>query len=256
MEMEKITTPMNMGIAGQVIRSGRTALVPDVRIDPLYCNQVEEDGIFVPRSMIAVPMIVINVAIGCIQTFNRCPDLRKYAVRRGRRAVAARRRRAPHAKIFQKALDPATVFTEREMASYVARLAKVKYLEIDSNFKPDVNLIKWIGEDTLQKYGILPLAMLIENSCSAVMANPNDFQRISDFEIVTGLKLAEKWVSAAKDIRDFVSRTFPKASQIERRRKRSTRIRRTEPWDSAEFKLEDADLDNENAGAIVSSAAR
>src|SRR5947207_9864560 len=37
--MEKIMMPMNHGIAGQVIRSGRTALVPDVRIDPLYCNQ-------------------------------------------------------------------------------------------------------------------------------------------------------------------------------------------------------------------------
>src|SRR5947207_935673 len=66
-QMEKIMMPMNMGIAGQVIKSGRTAMVPDVRLDPLYCNQVEEDGIYVPRSMIAVPMMVNNVTIGCIQ---------------------------------------------------------------------------------------------------------------------------------------------------------------------------------------------
>src|SRR6185295_6590356 len=80
----------------------------------------------------------------------------------------------------------------------------------------------------------------------------NDFQRISDFEIVTGLKLAEKWVTAAKDIQDFITRTFPKASQIEKAKEAIHKeFGEQSAHDSAEFKLADADLDNENAGAIV-----
>lgn len=252
-ELEKMVVPMNYGIAGQVVRSSRTALVADVRLDPLYSALVEEDGIFIPRSMIAVPMIVNNTTIGCIQAFNRCPDFEE-VTQFGEDDLLLLEDVAHYtAKIIQKAMDPGIAFTDREMASYVARLAKVKYLEIDANFKPDLNLVKWVGEETLHKYGILPLAMLSESSCSAVMANPNDFQRISDFEIVTGLKLAEKWVSAQKDIQDFVQKLFPKASQIDKAKEAIVKEFGGEQMiaDSGEYKVGESDYDNENAGAIV-----
>src|SRR5579862_2358855 len=251
-EMEKMLLPVNYGIPGQVIRSSRSALVPDVRLDPLYNALVEEDGIFIPRSMIAVPMIVNNVAIGCIQAFNRCPDFEEVTQFGEDDLLLIEDVALYSGKIIQKATDPTTVFTEREMASYVARLAKVKYLEIDSAFKPDMNLIKWIGEETLYKYGVLPLAMLSENSCSAVMANPNDFQRISDFEIVTGLKLSEKWVTAHKDIQEFIAKTFPKATKIDIAKQAIEKeFGEQSLADSGEFKVGETDYDNENAGAIV-----
>src|SRR5437868_6531589 len=136
--------------------------------------------------MIVVPMIVNGVMIGCIQAFNRCPDYEE-VTQFGDDDVLLLEDVAQYtARIFQKALDPSTAFSDREMASYVARLAKLNYVEFDANFRPDMELIKWIGEDTLRKYDILPIALVKENACSAVMANPNNFQCISDFEVVTG----------------------------------------------------------------------
>ncbi len=123
---------------------------------------------------------------------------------------------------------------------------------MDANFRSDMELIKWIGEETLRKYGILPLAMRSENSCSATMGNPNDFQRISDFEVVTGLKIVEKNVSAPKDILEFFNRTFPKASQIDKAKEMIEKEFGEIPLsDSREFKIGELDFENENAGPIV-----
>ena len=250
--MEKMLLPMNAGVAGFVIRSKRTAHIADVRADPHFFNHLEEDTIFIPRSMVAVPMVVGNVAIGCIQAFNRCPDYEE-VTQFGEDDVMLLEDVAHYTGlIIQKALDPATVFSERELAGYVARLAKLQYVEIDANFRPDMELIKWIGEEALRKYGVLPMEMRSENSCSATMANPNDFQAISDFEVVTGLKIVEKIVSAHKDIVDFITRVFPKATQIDKAKEAIEKEFGEVPLsDSREFKIGINDYEDENAGAIV-----
>ncbi|MEI6232491.1 MAG: GspE/PulE family protein [Planctomycetota bacterium] len=250
--METLQLPLNGGVAGFVMRTRRTAHVVDVRSDPHFYNHIEEDSIFIPRSMIAVPMIANNNVIGCIQAFNRCPDYEE-VTQFGEDDVMLMEDVAHYTSlIIQKSLDPTTVFSERELAGYVARLAKVHYVEIDANFRPDIELIKWMGEETLLKYGILPVEMRSENTCSATMANPNDFQSISDFEIVTGFKIVEKSVSSYKDIVDFMTRTFPKATQIDKAKeaieKEFGEIPTTE---SRELKMSELDYENENAGPIV-----
>ena len=196
--MEKIMLPINHGIAGYVIRTGKKALVADVQTDPNFYNLVEHDAQFVPRSMIAAPMIVNGNVLGCIQAFNRCPDYEQ-VTQFGEDDVILIEEVAQYtAKLIQKISDPALQISEREQASYVARLAKANYIEIDADFRPDMDLVKWTGAELLKKYEIMPIKLIGENTCAAVMANPNDFQRISDFEIVTGLKIGEKNVCAAK----------------------------------------------------------
>ncbi len=123
--IEKSLLPINAGVAGMVIRSARTAHIPDVRVDPHFSNHIEEDSIYIPRSMVAVPMIINNQVIGCIQAFNRCPDYEE-VTQFGEDDVMLMEDVAHYtAIIIQKALEPAVVFSEREMASYVARLAKL-----------------------------------------------------------------------------------------------------------------------------------
>jgi len=117
-------------------------------------------------------------------------------------------------KIIKRAKDPNTPFSEREMAGYVARLAKVDFLELDAKSEVDEELLRQIGEETLKRYMILPLAKLSETSCKAAITNPIDFQRIGDFEIVTGLKVIEKVVAAQCDIKEVLWKHFPEASQV------------------------------------------
>ena len=255
-QQEQTPLSIHSGIAGLIMRSKRKALVADVRCEPHLYNLVEEDSLFIPRSMIAVPMLAGDMAVGCIAAFNRCPDY-ETVTQFGEDDVLLLEDVALYtAKIVQKALDPTLAFSPREMASYAARLAKVSYFEIDENFRPDLELFRAVGEDIIRKYEIVPLRAVGPNTCAVTLANPNDFQRINDFEIVTGLKIAEKCVSAQCDIARLLDSALPKPdAPVEK-----TRLEEAKEAIEKEFGetparppsvLTQVEFDNENDGVIV-----
>src|SRR5579862_5778196 len=57
-ELEALSLPMGQGIVGQVIKSGETAFVADVKKDPRFFNQIDQDTGFITRTMIAAPLKV------------------------------------------------------------------------------------------------------------------------------------------------------------------------------------------------------
>ncbi|MCX7805037.1 MAG: GspE/PulE family protein, partial [Planctomycetota bacterium] len=213
-ELERLSLAPGQGIVGQVIATGEPAFVPDAHSDPRFYGQIEQDTGFVTRSMIAVPLKVGNEVVGAIQVLNKwiggkagqftqedvylLQDIADYS-----------------AKVIQRARDPNTPFSEREMAQFVARHSKCPYIEPDPKKDIDVPLLEKVGGETLKRYQILPLKMLDEKSIRAAISNPLDFQRIEDFEIVTGMKVAEKFVAAAGDIRDVILKFFPEASKAD-----------------------------------------
>ncbi|MCY3021644.1 MAG: GspE/PulE family protein, partial [Planctomycetota bacterium] len=214
-EMESLTLPFGQGVVGQVIKTGEIAFIADVRLDPRFYNQVDRETGFVTRSMIAVPLKCGDEIVGCIQVLNKCTD-GKAVTQFSQEDVYLLQDVASYSgKIIKRAKDPNTPFHEREMASYIARLAKVEFVELDSKTELDNPLLLSIGEETLKRYQILPLAKVGEHGVRVALANPIDFQRIGDFEIVTGLKATEKVVAAASDIRDALLRIFPEASKAE-----------------------------------------
>ena len=214
-ELESMTLPFGQGVVGQVIKTGEIAFIADVRLDPRFSQQVDHETGFVTRSMIAVPLKVGDELVGCIQVLNKCTDgktVRQFA----QEDVYLLQDVASYSgKIIKKAKDPNTPFDDREMASYVARLAKVEFLELDSKTELDKPLLVSIGEEMLKRYQILPLTKTGDNELKVALANPIDFQRIGDFEIVTGMKVAEKVVAAASDIREALLKAFPEASQAD-----------------------------------------
>jgi type IV pilus assembly protein PilB len=213
-ELEAMTLPMGQGIVGQVIKNNEVAFVADVRLDPRFYQKVDKDTGFATRSMIAVPMVVGSEVVGCIQVINKCPDGKTVTQFSQEDVYLLQDVAGYSAKIIQRARDPNTPFTEREMASYIARLAKVEFLEIDSKTELERELLIALGEETLKRYQILPIKKLSEISIRAAISNPIDFQRLGDFEIVTGLKVAEKVVASASDIKDALLKVFPEASQV------------------------------------------
>jgi diguanylate cyclase (GGDEF)-like protein len=58
------------GIAGSVMKSGETLLIPDVRQDPRFSNRMDQEMGFATRSIIAVPLRVESRAIGVIEIVN------------------------------------------------------------------------------------------------------------------------------------------------------------------------------------------
>lgn len=212
-EMESLTLPAGQGIAGQVIKTGEVAFVADARKDPRFYNQIDHDTGFITRSMIAVPLKVGEEVVGCIQVLNKCQDSKQVTQFSEEDVMLLQDVAGYSAKIIKRAYDPNTPFSEREMASYVARLAKVEFFELDGKFEPDKPLMMAIGEEILKRYQILPLKKLTDHSVRVALANPIDFQRIGDFEIVTSLKVAEKVVASAADIKEVLLKVFPEASQ-------------------------------------------
>lgn len=59
------------GIAGQVVKEGKTTVVKDCQSDARWAGRFDESTGFVTKSMVCVPLINKYEVIGCIQIINR-----------------------------------------------------------------------------------------------------------------------------------------------------------------------------------------
>ncbi|MFH0939157.1 MAG: GAF domain-containing protein, partial [Planctomycetota bacterium] len=213
-ELEAITLPTEQGIVGQVIKSGETAFVADAQRDPRFNRQVDRNTGFTTLSMIAVPLKVGDAVVGCIQVLNKCQDGQIVTQFTQEDVLILEDVARYSAKVIQRAKDPNTPFTEREMASFVARQTKLEFLELDAKFEPDTPLLQSFGEELLKRYQILPLKKLTDDTLRAALSNPLDFHRIEDFLVETGVQIVEKVVTAGSDIKTSLLRVFPEMSQV------------------------------------------
>ena len=70
-EVKKIRLKMGEGIAGWVAYTGESLLVPDVSKDPRFARRVDEQTMFITKSVICVPLKVRNQTIGVVQVLNK-----------------------------------------------------------------------------------------------------------------------------------------------------------------------------------------
>ena len=59
------------GIAGTVVKEGKTTVVKDCQSDPRWAGRFDETTGFVTRSMVCVPLVNKYEVIGCIQIINK-----------------------------------------------------------------------------------------------------------------------------------------------------------------------------------------
>lgn len=59
------------GIAGQVIKNGKSVIIQDCQSDPRWAKRVDDKTGFVTKSMICVPLALEDVVFGCIQIINK-----------------------------------------------------------------------------------------------------------------------------------------------------------------------------------------
>ncbi len=70
-EVRGMRLPVSRGIAGWVVSSGQPIAVHDVRADPRFAVDVAESTGYVPRSILATPVIAGGEAIGVMEVLDR-----------------------------------------------------------------------------------------------------------------------------------------------------------------------------------------
>lgn len=66
--------PAGQGIAGYVVMSGESVAIADLSSDPRFARAVAEDTGYVPRAMLAVPVLVADRALGVLTLLDRDAD--------------------------------------------------------------------------------------------------------------------------------------------------------------------------------------
>ena len=63
--------PLGQGIAGWVAKNGRSVIIPNVRADPRFSATVDQNFGFNTRSLLCVPINLVNRTMGVIQAVNK-----------------------------------------------------------------------------------------------------------------------------------------------------------------------------------------
>jgi Nif-specific regulatory protein len=69
--MERMHFPDDQGVAGWVLRHGRSAVLQNVAQDRRFCDRMDQQGAFQTRSMICVPLKTPTETIGVLYALNR-----------------------------------------------------------------------------------------------------------------------------------------------------------------------------------------
>ena len=72
--LKQLRFPVDYGIAGWVIREGRSALVPDVKADAHFYGEIDASTGFVTRSVLCVPLRGKESVLGVIEAVNKKSD--------------------------------------------------------------------------------------------------------------------------------------------------------------------------------------
>jgi signal transduction histidine kinase len=71
---DSIAVPLDSSIAGWVVQNSEPLVIPDVRTEPRWSSNVDEETEFKTRNILAVPMRTHNKTIGCLEALNKRDD--------------------------------------------------------------------------------------------------------------------------------------------------------------------------------------
>ncbi|MGE0711010.1 MAG: GspE/PulE family protein [Planctomycetota bacterium] len=104
--------------------------------------------------------------------------------------------------------------SEEEWGRAVARLAGCPF-ECGEGLVASQALLEELGSELLQRFEVLPLAVIGPRELRAAVENPLDWSRLADFEAVSGYRLGEKVVAPGSCIREQLGHAFPAPGVVE-----------------------------------------
>jgi type IV pilus assembly protein PilB len=206
--LKKTVLPHGHGIVGRVIEENRSHSTLDASRDPAYSAEIEKLTGFRVKSMMTVPISYEGEVYGAIQVMNKSPASgEEFFSQKDLRLVEEVADYS--ARAIYMARNPGFVWPEEDVARYIARLAKLEYVDLHE-VEIDPKLLQSVGEENLRKFLILPLKKLGSGTLKAAMANPLDIARRDSFELATGLEIEVLVVSPAGQIREAIERALEK----------------------------------------------
>ncbi len=206
--LKKTVLPPGSGIVGRVINENKTNSTLDAQRDPAYNDEILRMTGFPVRTMITVPISYDKQVYGAIQCMNKNPAS-------GEEFFSSKDIRLVEevadysARIIFMARNPGFAWGEEDVARYVARVAKLEYVDV-REFEVEPHLLQVVGEDTLRKFQILPLKKVGSKTIKAAIDNPLDIHRREAFEMSTDLHIEVLVVSPAKQIVQAIDKVFKK----------------------------------------------
>ena len=207
-QLAKMTLPANRPIAGQAILKGEVVrMAKGSEIEEFY-DPIEWAPDFVIHSLLIVPLMAEGRALGCIELINKCAPSREIIPFSDADLAIVQEVAHFAAKVVLRTVNPELQLSEKDFAACISKLANCPVQAHLERTALDPDLLSMIGNKTLRRYQILPLARLSPKLIRAAMINPLDFQLINEFELATQLKIAEKVVVMPGDIQRLLQE-FP-----------------------------------------------
>ena len=206
--LKSTVLPPGTGIVGRVIARNEAHVTLDASRDPAHYEEIEKQTGFHVKSMITVPIAHEGEVYGAIQCLNKNPASgEEFFSQRDLRLVEEVADYS--ARVIYMARHPGFVWSQEDVSRYVARLAKLEYIDL-GEVEIDPKLLALVGEENLRKFEILPLKKLGSGSLKAAIDNPLDVNRRDAFELATGLEVEVLVVSPAEQIRKAIEAAFAK----------------------------------------------
>jgi len=199
----------------QRLAQGESVRVDDPVIYPDLCAQLHAVTGLEVRSLVAVPLVIDGTIVGCLEAVNKCADGRHITAFSEEDVALLADVAGYSAKVLKRLQNPGAVLNGRETAEYLARLTKFQPIDLRNDWQADLALLNKASEMKLRHYRILPLARMADGNVSVALPNPLDLQAISDFELVTGMKVGERRVAPVEEILAAIDRAFPRATPIQ-----------------------------------------
>jgi type IV pilus assembly protein PilB len=204
--LKKTVLPHGAGIVGRVIKENKTHHTMDATRDPAWNEDIVKTTGFPVKTMITVPIGYEKQVYGAIQCMNKNPASgEEFFSQKDIRLVEEVADYS--ARIIFMARNPGFQWGEEDVARYVARVAKLEYVDL-REVEIEPALLQTVGEDTLNKFQILPLKKISSKSIKAAIDNPLDIHRREAFELATDLHVEVLVVSPAKQITDAIKKVF------------------------------------------------
>ena len=206
--LKKTVIPNDQGIVGRVVSENKSHSTLDASADPSYNADIERLTGFRVKSMITVPISHDGEVYGAIQVMNKSPTSGEEFF--SSKDIRLLEEVADYsARAIYMARNPGFVWPEEDVCRYVARLAKLEYVDV-REVEIDAKLLALVGEEKLRKFEILPIKKLGSGTLKAAMSNPLDINRRESFELSTGLQIEVLVVSPAEQIRATIEKNFRK----------------------------------------------
>jgi len=113
------------------------------------------------------------------------------------------------ARVVQRSLGLGAPVSEEEQARCLAILASCAFTPLGDGFEPDRDLVAGFDPDLLRRTAVLPLRALGGRAIEAAVPNPLDVHSLSDFELASGRRVAEKVAAPRGAIRRVLAALAP-----------------------------------------------